>query len=477
MLARNPNENLLPINLFFLNPCLQRKAELPLGCLYLAAALRDAGYPVILRDYQTETKTLDTQDVVEFLECHAGCVAISCMHNMLPSAVAALKRLKEADPGRVCILGGPGPSGVAESLLERFPWLDIIVIGEGEVTAVELMDALLKTAPLSGVAGIAYRDHQGVHVTPRRQLMPDLDTLPFPAYGLLPNSAYLPPMVLTSRGCPMNCPFCNAARYWQCYRAHSVDRVLSQIRYHSSLGWRGSVRVADDTFTLDPRRVKQFSAAYRAESQGDSLFCNIRIDQALRSRGMIDDLLDAGLRGAFIGVESGSEAVLRRLRKPYTASDVMSVVSHLASHLAELKLSFMWGFPFETRTDLISTLLLMDRIRERFGGQLRLSISLHLLCPLPQTDFYESYADCLQFSAELISSIVSPLLEAEADDGEALRRAGLKFDAEALDLIQSHKDVFPGFYHIPSASLSARSQLVKRAGLGFHLAAAGQASV
>jgi radical SAM superfamily enzyme YgiQ (UPF0313 family) len=223
------------------------------------------------------------------------------------------------------------------------------------------------------------------------------------------------------------------------------------------------VHITDDTFPLSPVRVAEFAQRYKAEFPSLPFGCMMRIDQIVRNPIVIDDLLKAGLSAAFIGVESGSASVLRRLGKPYTADDTMNVVTYLAGRLRNLQLSFIWGFPFETRKDFMTTQILMQRIYAKFGKTVKLDLLFSQLSPMPQTTIYDEYVGQLAFSEKFLSAVVMT----SGDSGQALsdRRAYVEPDARTKVLIRENKDVFAGFCYVKSDAFAETSQLAEGAHL------------
>ena len=120
---------------------IERELHVPLGPLYLTRALEEAGFTVDFRDYQLvdSNEPFDRSVFLEFLREPADIIGLSCMANLLPFAVLAMRALKETYPGRTIVLGGVGSKAVEHELLERFPWIDVICRGEGERTGPELL--------------------------------------------------------------------------------------------------------------------------------------------------------------------------------------------------------------------------------------------------------------------------------------------------------------------------------------------------
>ena len=187
--------------------------EIPLGLLYLASALEGNEIKVELRDFQLQPRVTphSVKSLTSFLlDDSAPIIGISCLADTLPLVVSATAGVKNERPEKTIILGGPGPSGVAEELLKNFPWLDIVVHGEGEETIVELLPAL-RAGTLDKVKGISYRDNGLVVSNPQRSRNRSLDRLAYPAYHLLDWDQYGCASVVTARGCSYRCAFCDVA--------------------------------------------------------------------------------------------------------------------------------------------------------------------------------------------------------------------------------------------------------------------------
>ena len=122
----------------------ERELHVPLGCLYLTRALENTGFSVDFRDYQTcETDDLfNIETFLAFLENPAPVIGLACMANLMPFTILAAKALKARHPDKTIVLGGVGPKAIEEKVLSRFPWIDVIARGEGEITGPELLKAL-----------------------------------------------------------------------------------------------------------------------------------------------------------------------------------------------------------------------------------------------------------------------------------------------------------------------------------------------
>ena len=164
----------------------ERELHVPLGCLYLTRALTDAGFEVDFRDYQTcdTDEPFDMATFLAFAADPAPIIGLSCMANLLPFTLLAMRALRQAHPRATLVLGGVGSKSVEQQILKRFGWIDVICRGEGEITAPELVAALKAGGDLGGVKGISWRRPDGAIVhNPDRPRITDLDSIAMPEIG------------------------------------------------------------------------------------------------------------------------------------------------------------------------------------------------------------------------------------------------------------------------------------------------------
>ncbi|MBU0580857.1 MAG: B12-binding domain-containing radical SAM protein, partial [Candidatus Margulisbacteria bacterium] len=291
----------------------------PTGALYIGAALEKAGFQVDFRDYQLNKykNPYDLTKMVEFIATDsADLISISCTSSFLPYAVLVCSKLKTLFPYKIVILGGIGPSGVPQELLETFSFIDIIAIGEGEKTIVEITQALKNKKAIDKVKGIAFRNHlQKVVITPEQKRISNLDEIPQPAYHLANLKKYNNGGISISRGCPFGCTFCNLVGMWkQQVFYKSNDLVLEEIKYLRQKGKR-VVSFVDDTFVLDKERTLDLCEKIIEENLNIKYVCQARVD--LLDAKLLDILKRSGCREIFFGVESGSNNVLKKIKKQF----------------------------------------------------------------------------------------------------------------------------------------------------------------
>jgi radical SAM superfamily enzyme YgiQ (UPF0313 family) len=300
--------------------------------------------------------------------------------------------IKRLDPSITVILGGPHLTAVPEETMERFPEFDIGVIGEGEETVVDLLDALTHGRDLNEVEGILFRSEQnGCIRTPRRKFIPNLDEYPFPAWDLLPDfpQAYTSPpfkikrspavSIVTSRGCPYRCIFCDTSVFGGTFRSYSAEYVVEMMK---ELYDRHKIRefiIEDDTFLVSKERAFNICASILKEGFDISWSCNSRVN--LVSKDILRAMKKAGCWRICFGIESGNQGILDLERKQITLEQAEKAVAWTREAGMLAKGFFMTGHPQETEQTLRQTI--------DFAQRLKLSdVTVTALTPLPGSQLY-----------------------------------------------------------------------------------------
>jgi anaerobic magnesium-protoporphyrin IX monomethyl ester cyclase len=437
----------------------KRDVYLPLGCLYLVSALERAGYRVDFRDYQlfslSRANPLAIDTFVDFLADSAPIVGISSMVSMLPFVLLGAKRFREDHPNSTLVLGGPGPSGVAKAIVEAMPWIDAVARGEGEETIVELVGVLRDGGDLSSIKGLAYRRNGSrggdgaVCENPARPRVKNLDAIPMPAYHAVDMSAYTSVSIVTGRGCPLNCAFCDVGPLWD-NRVYlrSVDDVVEELGLLRRTHGRERVSLADDTFTLQRSRTE--ALLKRMEGLELAWSCLSRVDKL--DEDLLAKMALAGCDAVFLGVESGSNSVLAKISKRFTIEEATQKVEMAAKHMKKIITSYIWGFPFETMDDFKSTIFSIVAM-----WQLGAMAGLKLLSPMPLSRLGIEYRDQIEFSEQLCSVFASL---GNIAPGVSGKRAGIPEEFQAI--IRQHPDIFEGFYYIKSDSIEAKAKYLEK---------------
>ena len=289
-----------------------------MGMLVLAAVARTRGYRVHLVDAKQQGASVDevSRRIAALRPDYLG---LSATTISVTNAARIAERVKTLRPGVVTILGGAHVSAIPERTLEAFPSIDFGVVGEGELSLFELLAGLDAGRRVDGVAGLAYRGDGRVHANPRAPYLDDLDALPLPAWDLLPDfphrfqpSLFSYPRtpvatLITSRGCPFSCSFCDRSTSGKRGRMHSVEYVVRLCRHLVGLGVRHIIFV-DDLFTVRKQRVVDLCQAFLDERFTFSWSCNSHPN--LLDLETMKLMRRAGCWQIAYGIESGSQRIL-----------------------------------------------------------------------------------------------------------------------------------------------------------------------
>ncbi|MFM7199878.1 MAG: B12-binding domain-containing radical SAM protein [Myxococcota bacterium] len=321
----------------------------PLGLAYLAATLRAQGRRVTLLDALGENLRWEELPA-RVAALQPDVLGLSAMTPVRDVAHRAAKLLREQVDA--VVLGGPHPTAVGSVALSECPALDFIIQGEGEASFPLLLDALhAHPGPASSlthpVPGVISRHADG---GPAPELDPD--ALPFPARDLLPNAGYRYPLatrgpittLITSRGCPWRCTFCDQAVTGRRWRERSPDNVLEELALIVRQGFR-YVCIYDDNFTLDTRRVEDICLGM--------LRRNIRLDWKCEARvdGVHPELLQlmarAGCKTIAYGLESANQVGLDALKKDSTVEEATRAFRWTRRAGIEIMAYVLLGIPGE----------------------------------------------------------------------------------------------------------------------------------
>ncbi len=244
----------------------ERELHVPLGPLYLTRALEDAGFEVDFRDYQvcTADDPFEMETCLDFLDDPAPVIGLSCMANLLPFSILALKALRQRFPDRKLVLGGVGAKAVEEQVLTRFPWIDVICRGEGELTGLELLRTLGNGGDLLDVEGISFHKNGEVFHTRNRERITDLDGIAFPAFEKVDLERYAGYGMMTSRGCPYLCTFCSVAPVWDLKSySRSPKNIVEEMKLLNRAAGVDLFLFQDDFFVSGKEHVMDFCRQLR----------------------------------------------------------------------------------------------------------------------------------------------------------------------------------------------------------------------
>ncbi len=417
-----------------------------MGPLVLATLLRDQGLAVEIQNFdlifrQTPKYFSAPQEYrqlfFKYIEnCEADIFGISSICSNFPYAIQMASWIRQIKPRARIILGGPQPSAVPKATLEKFKFIDGIVVGEGEKTLIELVNTPWERNAITQVLGLCFRMGETVVQNPPRPLVDDLNDLPLPDFTLLDLPAYLKvtphaAIIEAGRGCPFRCNFCSTAEFWsRKYRAKSPERILREMeRLYRDYGV-SYFPLTHDNFTTSPKYVREFCRYFIEHNTRFKWGSSARTD-TLKKEDLYK-MYQAGCRSLFFGVDSGSASIQKTIEK-YLKMDGCRDILQEAQRLGiTVVASFILGFPEETPQDIDDTIRLGIWAKKQGIHE----IQFHRLSPLAGTKLYHEHRKNLELHG-LATDMSLPLMN----------------DRETLEYIMESPDMFSSFYSLPTPNL------------------------
>ena len=357
----------------------------PLGLLYLAAFLEEySDHQVEILDCQVEELSYP-QLQKQLARKTFDVVGITAMSLTLIDVLETIKLVKTIKSSAQVVLGGPHAHLFPEETIE-LEGVDYLVLGEGEEAFKNLVDYLDDKEKLKTLKGFVFKHNGTIINTGMRDFIDDLDRLPFPARHLTPYQKYgsllakrTPvTIMMTSRGCPFQCTFCDRPQLGKRFRARSAKNVVDEMESCTTMGIHEFI-VYDDTFTVNRQRAKDIC--------DDIVQRKLDVGWEIRARvdTIDDDLLKklkrANCRGIHYGVEAGTEKILKVLNKGITLPQVEAVFRKTKQVGITTLGYFMIGNPTETKDDILDTFEFSQRLDADF-------IHMTILTPFPGTKLY-----------------------------------------------------------------------------------------
>lgn len=338
----------------------------PLGLLYIGAFLREHGHSPYIIDANSLKMSLDKL-LESVVALDPDVVGITSTTVSITGANRIAEELKGQGLLSPIVLGGPHITAVPMETLEKFSAFDYAVIGEGEITSLELINGLSKNGPISQIQGVVWRDDSGKPImNPPRPLIKDLDTLPLPAWDLLPNfpdgyphsaleTKRLPAAtIITSRGCPHRCTFCDRAVFGNAVRHHSADYTLNLIRELKTKYGIKDLMIVDDNFLLNRKKLFTICDAIIQENLDLSWYCLGHVKYMTSDR--LEKTNQAGCWIMEVGIESGCDRILQFIKKNTSKAEIATAVERAKKAGIKVKGNFIFGLPTETLESLEETI-------------------------------------------------------------------------------------------------------------------------
>jgi len=345
LLIRPPENNLIPTNVLkFVDKSIG--CYPPLGLMYIAAiVMQNTDFEVLIIDAVAEK--LIYQELRERIKQEEpDIVGITATSFTLIDALFVAKMVKDVNRNICVCLGGPHVSIYPQETVQ-FPYVDFVVVGEGEYAFLELLKSIEKNVESENII--------------YGEFIENLDDLPFPDRRLLPIKKYysliskVSPVttMITSRGCPFKCIFCDRPTMGKRFRARSAGNVVKEFEECKNMGIK-EIFVYDDTFTFDRKRVIEICKGLEQRKIKISWDIRTRVD--VLDRDVLYQLKKAGCKRIHLGIESGSAKILKVLRKGTNLKKAVEIIKIAKDLHIETLAYFMIGNPTETYYQIQETI-------------------------------------------------------------------------------------------------------------------------
>ena len=347
----------------------------PLGIAYLAAVLQNDNHDVKIYDCQCENIKTD-QLIHKLKKDSPEMIGLTATTPVFSSAVNVAKSVRENFPNTCILIGGSHVTALPEMTM-NFNCFDFGVIGEGEITTSEIAKHLESgdVKKMKKIHGIAFKNKKKIIKTSPRSFIKNLDDIPFPARHLLPPlEKYRPTpasyvklpqgQIMTSRGCPLNCIFCDKTAFGAMYRCRSVKNVFDEIEELINVYGMKDLKFFDDTFTTMPSRVNAICEEFKKRHIDIDWCCLTRTDMI--SKRMLMKMRNAGCWQVLFGLESMDQHVLTCLKGTTVEQNIRAV--KLAHEVGlSVRADFLFGTPFDSTENMNKTLRMAIQLNMDFA--------------------------------------------------------------------------------------------------------------
>lgn len=370
------------------------------------------------------------------LECDI--IGFYTICNTYPLSIELAKRLKLKNKNITIIFGGPQASLTANQTLKAYTFVDIVAVGEGETYILSLIDEIKGGRNYSEVYNIVYRNLEGNII--KNKLQKPISGAELSKYTVLNIAEYeklrnverknFIQSIEAGRGCPYGCTFCSTSLFWgRHFRVKEINSILSELEHFNKKYGIKRFRLEHDLFTANKDYVLRFCKELSERKLDITWGCSSRID--ILDDNIMKALRDSGCNAMYIGFETGSQVMQKILNKNLPINSADKKLLHLHNYGFDLTISFIYGFPDETETDLRDTIKLMEYLYCNNIGKLQ----LHKFIPLPVTIETNKVINELFFDPEDIDISIYQASH---------------FNNTLYSIIKDNKEIHSCFYTFPS---------------------------
>ncbi len=361
-----------------------------IGTAYINGTLLANGYDSIIVDGTGEgigrrTQIKGTQlaiggivadEIVAMIPDDVDYIGMQSMHsNRWIYDGFILKKIIKKFPHVKIFMGGEHISACSDKVLKQIPQISACVIGEGEETVIELLDAFDKNLPLDNIAGIAFVKNGKIVTTPRRKRKVNLDDIPLPSWRGVPIHKYLEnhcgvnslsrraiPIIAT-RGCPYSCTFCTVPNMWDSkWFARPPEDVVAEIKSYVDEYGVDHIDFVDLTLVINKKWMHQFCDLLIEANMGVTWAIPIGTRTENIDKPLLDKMKKSGLARVLYSAESGDDATLNRIKKGLNIKHFNEIVKETASLGVVVKIALIFGFPGQTLKEVWGTFKLVNKL-------------------------------------------------------------------------------------------------------------------
>ena len=369
------------VDVLLISPPFRGLLREPVGLYYLAGVLNSQGISTSLMDFNLELPSR-TSFVEHLQHAKPKIIGITSYTFNLSVAQRIVEEIRRVLPEALTVLGGVHASALPKETIAENPSLDIVVIGEGEQTFLDLCSKVLRKEEIDDIKGIALRKDGHICVNSARELIEDLDKLPFPDRSLLPLEKYPVTSVQTSRGCPYNCIFCSINKFYgKRIRLRDPRKVAEECAMIVEKFNRKALYFFGDAFTINPNWTEEFCEEILHRRLRFVWGCETRVDNV--SPVILRKMKAAGCSEVHYGIDYGDEKVLRNLGKDISLGDINDAVKWAKEAGLFVGAFFIFNSPGENEETMENTFKLIQQVPID-------AIEANLLTPYPGTSLWNS---------------------------------------------------------------------------------------
>jgi anaerobic magnesium-protoporphyrin IX monomethyl ester cyclase len=320
--------------------------QTPYGLFALGAAAIRAGHQVKVLNLSSYTWSKFCE-VIGKLD--AEVFGMSCWTANRRGVGFAAEYMRTVHPAATVVIGGPHATPLASEMLAHHPAIDLVCLGESDLTFLELLDRKSQGKSLQAIAGTVYRAGSSIQKAQARPSIDKLDSL------ACPQCYFTTHILMTSRGCPWACTFCGAETSWgRGFRSNSIEYVVDAMAHALSKLPVKMLQIKDDTFTTHKKRVVELCRTIRARNLKFFWSCDTRVD--LLTEELLTEMRLAGCQRLSLGVESGSQRILDAVDKRITPAEILESTELAKKVGIKVRYYMMLGNRGETRETFAETL-------------------------------------------------------------------------------------------------------------------------